>query len=219
MNIKHILFDKPREKFPVSASAIRSDLFANWIFLPDSVKPDYAVKVVILGTESTGKTMLTKKLAQHYNCSFVSEAGRDLIADSNSFSFDDLYLVAAEHAKRIDKAILGESPLVIIDTDIHITKSYAQFMFGKELVVDDQIIESNKADLYLYLNTDAPYIQDGTRLNKADRNFLNLSHRDILQQHKIDIVEIHGNWKKRFDYAIKEIDLLIEKSNNQKINH
>lgn len=119
-----------------------------------------------------------------------------------------MYWVAKEHAKRIDKAVLGESPIVIIDTDIHITKSYAQFIFGKKLVVDDKIIESNKADLYLYLNTDAPYIQDGTRLNKIDRNLLDLSHRDILQRHKIDIVEIHGNWKKRFDRALKEIDLL-----------
>jgi len=50
MGISHIVFDMFRRLCPVSATAIRSDLFANWNFLPDNVKYDYAVKVVILGT-------------------------------------------------------------------------------------------------------------------------------------------------------------------------
>jgi len=211
MNIRHIFFDESRALFPVSASAIRSDLFANWKFLPGSVKPDFVIKVVLLGTESTGKSTLTQQLAQHYNCSLVSEAGRDIIDDSNEFSFNDLHLVATEHAKRIDEAVLGESPLIIIDTDIHITKSYAQFIFEKELDVDDDIIKSNQANLYLYLGDDAPYMQDGTRLNQIERNFLDLSHREILQRHKIDTIEIWGNWTNRFDRAVKEIDSLLLK--------
>ena len=210
MGIKHIVFDIPRQHFPVSATAIRSDLFANWHLLPDSVKPDLAIKVVILGTESTGKTVLTEKLAQHYKCTSVSEAGRDIVANSNSFSFDDLHLIASEHAKRIDEATIGENPLIIIDTDIHITKSYSNFTFGKELEVDDNIYHSNKANLYLYLNNDVTYVQDGTRLNEDDRNLLDLSHREILRQHYIDFVEIKGDWEQRFEKVVEEINKLIK---------
>jgi HTH-type transcriptional repressor of NAD biosynthesis genes len=64
------------------------------------VKPDFAIKVVVLGTESTGKTNLTEKLSKHFKCSLVSEAGRELIADSNIFAFEDLQLVANEHSKK-----------------------------------------------------------------------------------------------------------------------
>ena len=58
-------------------------LLINWKFLPDSVRPYFSIKVVVLGTESTGKSTLTERLAKYFNCSSVKEAGRDLIVDSN----------------------------------------------------------------------------------------------------------------------------------------
>ena len=209
MNIQHIAFDIPKKHFPVSATAVRNDVFTNWEYLPDSVKPDLSVKVVILGTECTGKTTLTEKLAKHFNCSFVLEAGRDIIANSNSFTFDDLHIVATEHAKRIDKTILANSPLVIIDTDIHTTKSYSQFTFEKELEISANIYNSNKANLYLYLNNDVEYLQDGTRLSETERNLLDLSHRQVLTDHNIHIIEIKGDWNARFEMAVEQINKLI----------
>lgn len=216
MGIKHIAFDIPKQLFPVSATSVRNDIIANWKFLPDSVKPSYAIKIVVLGTESTGKTTLTERLAEYFNCSSVKEAGRDLIPNSNSFGFDKLHLVASEHAKRIDNAVLEESPLIIIDTDIHITKSYAKFIFGKTLEVESKIYHSNKADLYIYLNNDVEYLQDGTRLNESDRNLLDISHRQILQQYNIDITEITGDWEQRFDKAVSKIKQKLEVNEESK---
>lgn len=215
MNIQHIAFDIPKKLYPVSATAVRNNLFVNWNFLPDSVKPDLSLKVVILGTESTGKTTLTEKLSKYFNCSFVMEAGRDIIANSNSFTFDDLHLVAQEHAKRIDKKNLAENPLVIIDTDIHTTKSYSRFIFEKEIEISADIYNSNKANLYLYLNNDVEYLQDGTRLSEEKRNLLDLSHRQVLLDHNIDIVDIKGDWDERFEKAVEQINKLII-SNGQK---
>jgi HTH-type transcriptional repressor of NAD biosynthesis genes len=206
MKIQHITFDLKRTQFPVSASAVRNDIFGNWQFLPDSVKPYFALKVAILGTESTGKTTLTEKLARYYNCGYVLEAARAIIPDSNSFTFDDLPVVATAHAQRITEAITGSSPLVIIDTDIHITISYAKFTFGQTLEVSPEIYEINKAGLYLYLNNDAVYMQDGTRLSENERNLLDISHREVLRSYEIDFVEITGNWDKRFQKAIQQID-------------
>jgi HTH-type transcriptional regulator, transcriptional repressor of NAD biosynthesis genes len=209
MNIQHIPFDTDRKLIPISATAIRNDLFGNWKYLPNSVKSYYAIKVVLLGTESTGKTTLTKMLSEHFSCSFVLEAGREIIADSNSFSFKDLHLIAKEHSTRINNAIIGQSPLVIIDTDIHITKSYSRFTFGKEFDPGDDICNSNKASLYLYLNNDAAYFQDGTRLNESERNLLDSSHRQILAENNIVFIEITGNWLDRFKKAVHEIDKII----------
>jgi HTH-type transcriptional repressor of NAD biosynthesis genes len=210
MGIQHIAFDIEKELFPVSATAIRNDLFGNWQFLPDTVKPYFALKVVLLGTESTGKSTLTKRLAQHFNCTSVNEAGRELIPDSKAFEFQDLHLVADEHAKRIDKAVIGKSPLIIIDTDVYITKSYANFIFNKELEVNNDIYNSNKADLYFYLNNDVEYVQDGTRLSFTDRERLDLSHRQTLHKHGIEVVEISGNWEERFKKATAIINELIQ---------
>ena len=209
MGIKHIPFNLEKDIYPVSATAIRNKLFSNWHYLPAAVKPYFVVKVVILGTESTGKTTLTEQLASYYNCSMVAEAGRDLIPDSTDFSFDNLLSVANHHAKKINEAVCGDSPLVIIDTDIHITKSYAKFAFDRELPVNEYINDANKADLYLYLNNDVPYYQDGTRLNKIDRDLLDQSHREILAGHQIKFVEILGIWQSRLEQAVSEVSKLI----------
>ncbi|MBK7130424.1 MAG: AAA family ATPase [Crocinitomicaceae bacterium] len=211
MGITHLLYDRDRTITPISASQIKADIIAHWNYLPASVKRFFITKVVILGTESTGKTTLTEKLSAHYNCTPVFEAGRDLIPDSNQFQFDDLHLVATEHAKRIETAATGKHPLIIIDTDIHITKSYARFIFKKELETDSNILETNKADLHLYLNSDVPHVQDGTRLDITNRNLLDHSHRDILNENEITLIEIKGDWNQRFTKAIEEIEKLLKK--------
>jgi HTH-type transcriptional repressor of NAD biosynthesis genes len=209
MHIEHISFDIDRSKFPVSATAVRKDLFGNWNFLPDAVKLDFALKVVLLGTESTGKSTMTEMLSAHFKCNKVMEAARDIIPNSTRFELEDLYVVASEHASIIDYAVLGESPLVIIDTDIHITKSYGRFMFDMDMDVDAGIYASNKANLYLYLNNDVPYDQDGTRLSEEERNLLDCSHRCVLRDHNIGIVEVSGNWDARFELAVAQINKLI----------
>lgn len=201
MHMRHLAFDLPRQFYPVSATAIRCDRFANWHFLPESVQQDLAIKIVLTGTESTGKTTLAEQLSTHFNCGLVTEAGRDLIENSQSFVFEDLHRVAAEHARRIAAAIV-EHPVIIIDTDIHITLSYARFFFERDFPVDEHMYSLNRAHLYLYLNNDVPFFQDGTRLEEQERNLLDQSHRRVLKEHTIDWVEITGNWKVRFEKAV-----------------
>jgi HTH-type transcriptional regulator, transcriptional repressor of NAD biosynthesis genes len=216
MQIQHIPFDIPKTLFPFSATSVRNNLLMNWAFIPEAVKRDLVLKVVIVGTESTGKTTLTEDLAAYFNCSKVLEAGRDLIPDSNTFTIDDLYLVAREHAKRISAAAAsGDSALVIIDTDIHITQSYCRFTFEKELIVSDEIYSANRADLYLYLNNDVDYFQDGTRLHQEERDLLDASHRQVLTGRNIQFLEIKGNWEERFQLAVEHIKSLITRKGAQ----
>ncbi|MDR2466126.1 MAG: AAA family ATPase [Prevotellaceae bacterium] len=213
MNIEHIMFDVRRALFPVSATAIRSDWLACRDFMPESVRRYFMRKVVVSGTESTGKTTLTQRLALHYGCVCVPEAGRDIISNSKSFSYDDLHIVAREHARRILEAERSAAPLVVIDTDIHITKSYARFMFQKDLPASRQICDANRAHLYLYLKNDLEYVQDGTRLDRKERDMLDECHRKTLEAHSIPFVEIGGrDPQARFEAAVREIDELLRKS-------
>jgi HTH-type transcriptional repressor of NAD biosynthesis genes len=211
MDIDHFMFDENRESIQISASEIRENLFENWNYLPLSVQKYFALKVVFLGTESTGKTVMTNNLSEYFRANKVSEAGRDLISDSKEFDFNDLEKVYTEHANRIENVNYQESFLTLIDTDIHITKSYSEFIFGKKLSVPKEIIEKNKADLYLYSTKDAEYIQDGTRLEIDDRNKLDESHRNILKEDNIDFLEISGSWNDREKMAVENIKNLILK--------
>jgi len=215
MNIEHQSFDVSRLLFPVSASLVRKDLFSFWNFLPESVKRSFAVKVVLLGTESTGKTTLSRRLAEYFNCSLVDETARGIIENSNSFSVEDLKHVAIEHAKRIEEQEIGNSPLIIIDTDIHITMSYSRFVFGSELELSERIRIANSANLYFYLNNDVEFIQDGTRLDEEYRNSLDRSHRQTLEDNSIEYIELKGDWDVRFEKACMALrDLIFKMSNS-----
>lgn len=210
MDIDHFMFDENRENVQISASKIRENIFDKWNFLPLSVQKYFALKVVFLGTESTGKTFLANTLSEVFKSNKVSEAGRDLIQNSKEFQFEDLEKVLSEHADRIENVDFSKSFLTLIDTDCHITKSYSEFIFNKKLVVPDEILETNKAELYLYLTKDSEYIQDGTRLDIGERNQLDESHRKVLKENGIEFQEISGSWKDREDLASKYILKLID---------
>jgi HTH-type transcriptional repressor of NAD biosynthesis genes len=206
MGIRHIPFDLSRSIVPISATSIRTDLFGNWQYLPQAVKPYYAKKVVLLGTESTGKSTLTALLAEHFGATAVAEVGRTLIPDSNDFSMADLYKVAEAHARYIEKATRGDKPLIVVDTDVHITQSYAQFFFNASLQLPREVYEANKAGLYIYLTKDAPYVQDGTRLDEDYRNKLDESHKQVLARAGVNYTEVSGSWTERLRVAISKIN-------------
>ncbi len=213
MSIKHIVFDYQRVNFPISSTLIKNDFFQHWNFLPESVKQDLVIKVVLLGTESTGKTMISEKLATHFNCGLVYETARDIVINSNNFTYDDLMLIAKKHSENIRIAISKYS-MLIIDTDIHITSSYSEHFFNRKLEIENEIYHLNKANLYLYLTKEISYYQDGTRLNENERNLLDISHRRTLKNFNINFFEISGNWDKRFEQAKKMTTELIEKQIN-----
>lgn len=206
MGIRHIPFDLAKTVVPISASKIKQDIQKNWNYLPNAVKPYFAKKIAVLGTESTGKTTLTLQLAAHFKGTAVSEAARDIIDDSRNFDFEDLHTVAAEHALRIDAAVVDEHPVVFIDTDIYTTISYGLHFFNRQPDFPMAFFETNRAGLYLYLNASVPHVQDGTRLETSDRNTLDVSHRQVLSENGIDIVEITGNFDERWEKAVAAVE-------------
>ncbi len=82
----------------------------------------------------------------------------------------------------------------------------------------EEIIEKNKADLYLYSTKDAEYIQDGTRLEIDERNKLDESHRNLLKQNNINFLEISGSWKNENKKQLKILKNLLQKRKNFRIN-
>jgi len=202
LNIEHIFYPVSRV---TSASAIRENPYKHWQFIPKVVKPYFYRKVCILGTESTGKSTLTKNLAKFFNADYVSEVGREIVENTNTCQQEDLLKIAKTHASKILLEEKGLNKMLIIDTDINITKSYSKFLFNQELEVENWIDDANKCDLYLYLDNDAPFIQDGTRLSESDRNKLDSFHKKQLNKTGIDYTIINGNWNQRFEKSLKVI--------------
>ncbi len=203
LGIEHKMYPGTKN---ISATQIRNNPLKHWEYLSDAVKSYYFKKIVILGTESTGKSTLAKKLADYFNSDFVPEAGRDIVENSNECSWNDLERIATSHAQNIKALEANKNKILFIDTDINITKSYANFFFNRDLVVADWVVELNQADLYLYLWNDVEHIQDGTRLNKNDRDLLHQSHIETLEANNISYTLIQGSWDERFSHSVNIIE-------------
>ena len=206
MNASHLMYDVARELVPVSATQVRENAFEYWDHIPEFVRPYFIKKVAILGSESTGKSTITEKLANHYNTTFVPEMARDIVEHSDTCTSMDLRLIATLHAKTILRKLPRANKLLFSDTDLNITRSYSKFLFRETLEVEQWIEDANRFDLYLFLETDCPYIQDGTRLIEFEREQLSTSHKQQLVDAGIDFVTIKGNWDSRFDAACNIIN-------------
>lgn len=202
LGVKHVAFDFKREQVPVSASSIIANPLLNWNYIAAPARPYFLKKIVLVGTESTGKSTLTEKLAAHFNTSHVPEMARQILEKTEDCLPVHLVEIAALHAQEIIKRTKEANRLLFIDTDINITKSYSQYLFNEALIVPAWIEEANKADLYLFLEPDCEFIQDGTRLPSEERNKLSLFHKEQLMKSGIAYFSINGNWDDRFKKAV-----------------
>lgn len=206
---KHEVFDKARLIVPVSGTVIREHPFQYWEYLPREVQPYFVKQIVLSGTESTGKTMLAQKLAEHFKTEYVHEAGREIVAHTTECKPEHLEQIATAHAYGIERKRRIANRILFLDTDINITRSYSKFLFKQELDVAEWIEQSNRSHLYLFLENDVPFVQDGTRLEEDMRNELHESHRNELQNRGIDFISIRGNWEERFEQAKRIVESLV----------
>jgi len=206
MDIQHRSFDEEKRIVPVSASQVRQQPFKYWNFLPPSVQPWFVKKICLVGTESTGKSSLTAKLASHFNTNYVPEMGREVVAVTDNCTYADLLRIASQHARMISGKLSEANKLLFIDTDINITASYSEFLFNKKLAIEKWIEDANQFDLYLFLEPDCEYVQDGTRLSVQMRNKLSEHHKKFFQDKEINFISIDGDWENRFIQSCKIIE-------------
>lgn len=208
MECRHVSYEPSRMTFDISASEINLATFKHWAYLANSAKPYFVKRICIYGTESTGKSTLTEKLADYFQTAFVPEMARDIIEETDECTEQHLIQIAELQAKTINEKVKVANKLLFVDTDLNITSSYSKYLFGKNLIVADWVKQANHFDLYLYLDNDVPHFQDGTRLDKQRRDELDVFHKKQLTDNGIPFELIHGNWEERFEKSVSIIKRL-----------
>lgn len=192
----------------LTASAVREDPWSHWNFLPAPVRNHYALTICLHGVESVGKSVLGERLAAHYSTIVVPEYGR---THCETYGTDcreqDLLLIGNAQQAMIEAARPWCNRLLITDTDALMTAAWSQMMIG---YAPDELICHRKADLYLVLGTDAPFIDDGTRVytTPEERARFDRVAREVLSVARAKTVEISGSWDERFESACAAIDEL-----------
>ncbi len=119
--------------------------------------------VCLHGPESVGKSVLAQALAAHFDTVFVPEYGRSYC---EAFGIDlgnaDLLKIARVQAAMAHAAVEQANRLLILDTDPLMTAVWSDMMLGSRDPWFAAFEET--ADLYLLLDTDLPWVDDGTRI-------------------------------------------------------
>lgn len=212
LGAKNCVFNQARTIIPISATMIRNKPFKYWDYLNNHAKDFFVKKIAIVGTESTGKTVMCQQLAAHYNTDWCPELGRELIPDTEACTIEDLKLVGIEHAKHILKHTRNANKILFVDTDLTITQSYAKYLFDRKIEYPHWVEDVNEMDKYFYLYGDVPYINDGTRLSEKERNKLSGIHMKGFKDGKIELsfINWNGDYDFRLEEVIKQIDEFIK---------
>jgi NadR type nicotinamide-nucleotide adenylyltransferase len=193
----------------LSGTAVRANWWDHWSWLPEPVRSHYSLSVVLHGVESVGKSTLAAALADHYATVLVPEYGRaHCEIHGTDCREEDLTLIGLAQQAGIEAARPWCNRLLIADTDALMTAAWSQMMIG---FVPDHLVCHRKADLYLMLGADVPFVDDGTRVYGApdQRERFDRIARDVLRLTRVEAVDIAGPHEGRLAQAVAAIDQLI----------
>ncbi|MFN7986724.1 MAG: ATP-binding protein [Thermoanaerobaculia bacterium] len=126
-------------------------------------------RVVVIGSECTGKTTLARSLAARFSAPWVGEFCRGY-QDAKGTPLDaaDVEPIARGQVAEADAAEAGAGELLVLDTDLVSTAVYARHYYGSCPAWIEEACRARRADLYLLCAPDLPWEADGQR-DRGDR--------------------------------------------------
>jgi NadR type nicotinamide-nucleotide adenylyltransferase len=175
-------------------------------------------KIVVIGPESTGKSMLCEQLANHYGTAWCREYAREyLLKHGMNYNFDDLLTIAKGQLAAEDELVNSFTPTpgrvlpLFIDTDMYVMKVWCEFVFGNchRFILNE--IATRRYDLYLLCNIDLDWVKDELREypDIESRRQLYAHYKDIMINQATPWAHISGNYRERFLKAVDAVDKII----------
>lgn len=211
LGIEHVMIDLERIHVPVSATEIRLDPLTNWNFIPQIVRPYFTKKVVLIGPESTGKTIMAKLLAENFNTSWVEEYGRDyFIEKDGKLILEDISKIAEGQIKLEEEKMKEGHKVLFCDTDLIVTCIWSEIYFKECPLEVTRLSFERMYDLYLLMDIDIPWEDDGTREFPHLRQWHFDRIKEELDKRKLNYKIISGNFNERFLSAKRNVEEIIE---------
>ena len=207
LGARFTLIDPAQVTVPARSAAMRTDPFGHWRWLPAEVRPYFARTICLHGPESTGKSTLAQQLAAHFETLFVPEYGRTYCENFGlALAMRDLVEIGKTHVAMTRAALRQCNKRLILDTDPLMTAVWADMLFERRDPWFDQFDAA--ADLYLLLDIDMPWVDDGTRFFGDEgrrRRFFDLSRAE-LERRQLPYVVIGGPAEERLEKSIAAIE-------------
>ena len=209
---RHVCVDRERLTVTASGRAVRAAPFRQWDLNPPTVRPYYALRVALLGTESTGKTTLAERLAKRFGTVMVEEFGRPYCETRPAMSLEpvDFEVIAWAQAVLEDEAAENANCVLICDTDLHTTATWSDIVVGTRPDWLTAAARARHYDLVLLLDDDVPWIADGTRVLQDRRAEHTRRLREELDAAGRHYIVLSGEFSERGREAERLVAALLE---------
>ena len=174
------------------------------------------IRVVLTGSESTGKSTMAADLARHYDVPLVPEFVRGFAeARGGVIEFSDHGPIARGQMSLEDEYseyIAKNGGLLVQDTDLLSTVVYCRHYFGRCPEWIEAAAAARRPDLYLLCEIDVPWIADGVRDRGDRREEMQTLFRDEVRASEVRVVTLNGDHATRLATAVAAIDALLRPS-------
>lgn len=154
-------------------------------------------RLCLIGPECTGKTTLAARLAGELGTTWSPEFAREYaLRVGRELTADDVSRIAEGQIANEDRAARGANGIVVLDTDLVSTVTYARHYYGACPEWIERVAAARKADLYLLLDAEVPWQDDPVRDAARPRTFD--AFRTVLDELACDWRVVSGGWDERW---------------------
>lgn len=168
------------------------------------------IKIAIVGPECTGKSTLTRMLADHYNTCWAREYAREYIDNlSIPYQKHDLSQIAKGQIEEEESKLRSANKVLICDTNLIVVKIWSEYKYGD---CEDWILKEiyrRKYDLHLLTYIDIPWEVDPQREHPDKREYFYNIYKEELTNRKLKFKEIKGSINERFEQGVSEVNALL----------
>ena len=170
-----------------------------------------SIKLICLyGPESTGKSVMAKKLAEHYKTFFVPEVAREFVT-TNNFNREDIINIGRTQTERVFQLARKANKFLFCDTDLITTQIYSRHYLKVVPPVLYELEKMIQYDLYFLFDIDVPWVSDGLRdLGEIDeRQKMYNIFKQELERRNIPYISVQGDWTMRECIITSEVNRLL----------
>jgi len=180
----------------------------------NAAAPNLPWRIVVTGTESTGKTHLAQRLAAHFGEPWAAEHAREFWDAHGGIAAADLDALDRGQVAAEEAAAARARRVVFFDTDLITCVIWNDLLFPGACpawVRAEADRRARRNALYLLCAADVPWAPDPQRCfpDEAARLRTAALWREALESRGLPFVEIRGAWAERERAAIAAVERVV----------